>query len=753
MSTTIFLHIGPRKTGTTYLQGLMMANRDHLRQQGIIIPGRRQGDHFAAGSDVLGYHGAKPHPLGTGAWADLIRQIDEQEGSAGIITDERLAWATAEQVAIMADSLDGRDVHVIYGLREIGGLLTSLWQQHVKRNQVASLGEWVEELAAGRHPWFERAHDPVNVLSRWQFPPERTHLLVIPHRSAGPDQLWRHLASIVGAPSELPNEPRRANETLDSEQITLLRRVHDELGRPPLRDGLGDVPPPSLYGTVMRDVVSDGLLARRTGASRFALPESTRPFIEKLTTATQDFLATCDHDVVGAVSDLDVAEHRFEGEASELDDAAMLDHGVRTIAGLVRRTIGEQDRFAEQLAALPRSAGPPPQRPPAADQPRPGRFQFVERQMSRAVSKTQRTTRRARHRTRIALAERLGRTYYLHIGAAKTGSTYLQQLIWLNREALMRDGVYVPGQLQRDHFSAGSDLRREPNPTQPPDGNWKGGWERLIRDAEQSGYRKILISNELLAPLTPKQVRRIVTRLSGDEVHIIYAARDLPGLVTSLWQQQAQSFRVAAWDVWLQKMVDGRVRWANRAHDVERVLERWRAGGIEHVHVITSPRPESPDTELWRRLQSVVGWSSPTRTDLPRANPSLGYSNAELLHRVQLAINRRLPEHRRTVLTKDYLSNQVLMGLPQTDAVLVPERFRPWFEAETDRRLAAITDPRNHVVGDLGDLAVNDSKFVAALPEPDEAVMLDGAAKMIAALVNNLVDERSNHRKRLRAFS
>jgi len=40
---TIYLHIGTPKSGTTYLQSRMEANRERAREQGLLWPGPRWG--------------------------------------------------------------------------------------------------------------------------------------------------------------------------------------------------------------------------------------------------------------------------------------------------------------------------------------------------------------------------------------------------------------------------------------------------------------------------------------------------------------------------------------------------------------------------------------------------------------------------------------------------------------------------------------------------------------------------------------
>ena len=48
---------------------------------------------------------------------------------------------------------------------------------------------------------------------------------------------------------------------------------------------------------------------------------------------------------------------------------------------------------------------------------------------------------------------------FLHIGEPKTGTTFLQQVMWRNRSELAAQGVVLPGHHPQDHFRASQDLR------------------------------------------------------------------------------------------------------------------------------------------------------------------------------------------------------------------------------------------------------------------------------------------------------
>ena len=62
-SRRVFLHIGLHKTGTTYLQGVLRANRRRLAELGVFYPGGKgQPTHTFAVYDLFGRR-----PRGTGA--------------------------------------------------------------------------------------------------------------------------------------------------------------------------------------------------------------------------------------------------------------------------------------------------------------------------------------------------------------------------------------------------------------------------------------------------------------------------------------------------------------------------------------------------------------------------------------------------------------------------------------------------------------------------------------------------------------
>ena len=72
---------------------------------------------------------------------------------------------------------------------------------------------------------------------------------------------------------------------------------------------------------------------------------------------------------------------------------------------------------------------------------------------------------------------------YLHIGEPKTGTTFVQQVMWGNRAWLAAQGVVLPGYSHRDHSRASRDLRGAPRLASDPNDPWVGEWDVLVRQA------------------------------------------------------------------------------------------------------------------------------------------------------------------------------------------------------------------------------------------------------------------------------
>lgn len=335
----------------------------------------------------------------------------------------------------------------------------------------------------------------------------------------------------------------------------------------------------------------------------------------------------------------------------------------------------------------------------------------------------------------------------LHVGAPKTGTTYLQNNLAAHRTALARDGILYPATRSGAHHAAAWDLRGVP-PQRRDTRGIEGSWRRLVEQANAWTGEAVVISSELFVFADREQVRTALTALVG-EVHIVDTARDLLRQVPALWQEQVKNQKTVSYPDFLRAVTrcergaGGRAFW--RAQDAAAATERWSRGlAPERVHVVTVPPAGSPHTVLWDRFVSVLGRAG-DRYDATAgapANRSLGLVQTELLRRYNERHGAALPWplYRRVVWAElDRAFAAVTSDLGRL-AVLGAEAAQ--LAAAAADITARLQRAGYDVVGDLADL---NSCPTEAAPRPDsgdplaavasEAALLEGALDVLHALL------------------
>jgi hypothetical protein len=302
------------------------------------------------------------------------------------------------------------------------------------------------------------------------------------------------------------------------------------------------------------------------------------------------------------------------------------------------------------------------------------------------------------------------RVVYLHIGAPKTGTTYLQDRLSLNARTLAANGVHFPtGSVLVSpalfQFRAALDLLGQDWGGAP--GHARGAWDTLIRKARRRSGT-VVISHEILAPATPGQVARAMRDLAGAEIHVVYTARDLSRVLPAAWQESIKQGRRWSYKRFLTRYEKGRT-FSGKAYDVPSVLGTWGAGlPPERVHVVTVPRAGGRDQHgdvLWLRMCEALGidpdWAP---LDSDRANRSLGIEETQLIRLLNRRLSRSAPsEDDYPALIREVLAQGELARRRSAAVTLPPDRFA-WAEQETERWIEWIQGSGVHVIGDLDDL-------------------------------------------------
>lgn len=298
----------------------------------------------------------------------------------------------------------------------------------------------------------------------------------------------------------------------------------------------------------------------------------------------------------------------------------------------------------------------------------------------------------------------------LHVGAMKSGTSYVQALLYANQEILAERGVLVPGASWQDQVRAVQDvLGRESAQT----GDLTGCWDRMVEQIKAYDGTAV-ISMEFLGPARAAAIERIVSE--WDDVTVVVSARDLNRALVSMWQETVQNGRSWTFVDYLAGARDARPRLERRPEDltvagktfwrqqnVVRLCRNWSAGG-SRVVLLTVPPRGAPRDVLRDRFLSVVGTTADELVAAPSANESIGAASAMVLRRVnELLDEAGLPSPHGQHLRKEVLAKTVLarrtgsepaIGLPVT----------PWVQDHAAVMLDRLQALDLDLVGEWSDL-------------------------------------------------
>lgn len=354
--TTVYIHIGPPKTGTTYIQGVLRYwHAELLRQSGVLYPAAPTHDHFHAALDVRGSHAFgfghgrdTERPRARGAWRRLVEVTRAHRGVV-VISHELLATADSEHAAQAVADLTGTDVHIIATVRDPARQLVSTWQERLKHGSPRRFQQTARQL---RSPggWTSQAQDLPRILDNWggQLPPDHVHVVVVPPSGADPTLLWQRFAGVIGVDADAfdPSRTPRSNESLGIAEAELLRRVNIELD--------GRIPHPE-YGPVVTTLFANGILAGGRGSPSPTLPVRLRREADALAERWIDDIKQRGYDVRGDLDELR-PHHRRGGAPNRVTDQQVADAAVRANADLLL-TIAEMSRPAHAARLVAAAAG------------------------------------------------------------------------------------------------------------------------------------------------------------------------------------------------------------------------------------------------------------------------------------------------------------------------------------------------------------------------------------------------------------
>lgn len=232
MAARLILHIGTQKSGTTYLQRVLAALSPTLRKKGVLYPTRLVGkreiyNHEAAAYGLLGTEAFPWVPRHRAeaqrdSWQALVDKVSRWDGTA-VVSGEALSVVCATDAQRLVESLGVSHTDVIITARDLGRVLPSSWQQHIRNGRSTPFSTYIRQLDTRRgagssaqrwERWeadpdhtFWRAYAIGALAQRWSPFASSVRVIGVPRAGADSHELWRRFLDATNLGDLAPQTP------------------------------------------------------------------------------------------------------------------------------------------------------------------------------------------------------------------------------------------------------------------------------------------------------------------------------------------------------------------------------------------------------------------------------------------------------------------------------------------------------------------------------------------------------------------
>jgi hypothetical protein len=344
----VYFHIGAPKTGTTYLQNVLYANRPTLAEHGVLYPYEDVGQSFRSMQDFRGVGwGRGAAAEFAGEWEKVAARAREWDGSAVIFSNELLGGASPERIEHGLATVEPAELHVVFTARDFARQLVSDWQEHIKHKHTVTLEQFVDDLIEfglkAPEPFgqmFWGMHDAAYILDRWAafVPVEHIHVVTVAQPGGEPDSLWTRFCAATGlGRGGYDTEIERANPSMGVAETELVRRMNVEV----------QAMAPEFYDPLVRKILAEDVLGG--GALRLRLPAGRMDWVMERSRQLIDQLTAAGYPVEGDLEELmpRPADHEGYVSPTDLADSDLADASFRAAVGLLQQAGRQRRRIAE----------------------------------------------------------------------------------------------------------------------------------------------------------------------------------------------------------------------------------------------------------------------------------------------------------------------------------------------------------------------------------------------------------------------
>ena len=133
---TIFLHVGPHKTGTTALQKFMLDNQSNLFKQNLVYPKRY--------IQIFGHHKFRENIVNRDISDDDIAFFNETDNNF-LLSSEDYISLSKEDFEYLKQRFENFEIKIIYTWRRASLKLYSIWQEVIKHGGTVDFFQYYHE--------------------------------------------------------------------------------------------------------------------------------------------------------------------------------------------------------------------------------------------------------------------------------------------------------------------------------------------------------------------------------------------------------------------------------------------------------------------------------------------------------------------------------------------------------------------------------------------------------------------------------
>lgn len=190
----VFLHIGPHKTGSTFLQRMFVKNRGHLLNHNILYP--KCGQEFLFGHFNLVHYYKKEEDLkGEFDLENFKREVDTTANV--LLSSEDFIRLNLEELKSLKSLFQEKSWTVIYYRRNWNDLLESVWSETLKRGSHLSFKEYIDSKEYKSADYFKLNHSENLKLFSKVFGKENIRVLDYDLIENSDENLFNHFLSEI----------------------------------------------------------------------------------------------------------------------------------------------------------------------------------------------------------------------------------------------------------------------------------------------------------------------------------------------------------------------------------------------------------------------------------------------------------------------------------------------------------------------------------------------------------------------------